>query len=105
MSESHDIGDAADQFTYLYATRTNNFDLQVRVDALQFVGQMTTKASIHVRESLDTDSPFFMAYVTPTNGSNRILVRTRSAEGQAAIDFIGGPALDTFPVWLRVKRA
>jgi hypothetical protein len=99
------IGGAADQFNFLYSLRTNDFDVQVRVDSLLFVGQATAKAGIHVRESLEANSPFFMAYVTPTNGANQILIRGRPVASQSASDFITGLPVDTFPVWLRVKRA
>ena len=59
------IGESADQFTYLHGTRTNNFDMQVRVDGLLNVGHPTAKAGLHIRQSLAADSPFFMVYFMP----------------------------------------
>jgi hypothetical protein len=98
------IGDTADQFTYLYQSRTNDFDVSVRVDGLLYVGHPTAKAGLLVRESLAPGSVFFMAYATPTNGANELLARARQATDQVALDF-GSATVGAFPVWLRVQRS
>ena len=102
-ASGRNIGETADQFTYLHRTRTNNFDVRVRVDGLLNVGHPTAKAGIHIRQSLDAASPFFMVYVTPTNGANRIRVRARLEAGQNHVEFPQPPPVDAFPLWLRVK--
>jgi hypothetical protein len=99
------IGEGADQFTYLHQSRTNNFDVRVRVDGFLYVCHATAKAGIHIRQSLDAGSPFFMAYLTPTNGANQIIARARTQAGQNAADFSERPPVNGYPVWLRVKRS
>jgi len=98
------IGETADQFTYLHRSRTNNFDVQVRVDGLLNVGHPTAKAGLHIRQSLDAGSPFFMVYVTPINGSNYIELRFRYEPGQDPWYYLARPPVNQFPIWLRVKR-
>ena len=103
-ASGENIANTADQFTYLHGSRTNNFDMQVRVDGLLNVGHPTAKAGLHIRQSLAADSPFFMVYLTPTNGSNYIELRGRSEPGQGHWYWFPPPPVNQFPIWLRVKR-
>jgi hypothetical protein len=91
----HDIWDSQDDFVFLYATVTGNFQMQATVD-LQTVPNTWTKAGIMARATNADGSPEVFMFVTNTgpavaNGGNRQLafqwrdtLNTASANAGAA---------------------
>jgi hypothetical protein len=104
----NDVWSGGDQFTYVYETRTGNFDVMVRVDRLDFVGNNWAKAGINIREDLDGSSQsasrMVWVYPTPTDGAGTFEGGIRAGPGENMIDF-GQPRPGAlYPAWLRVKR-
>src|SRR4030095_14490185 len=60
-----DVWDPSDQFTFLYAPRTNDFDVRVCVTADPYIGSPWSKAGLMARESLDPASRMVWTYPTP----------------------------------------
>jgi hypothetical protein len=100
------IGGASDQFTYVYGARTNDFDVRVRVESLDYIGHRGSKAALVIRESLEPASATYMLNVYPTEGDNFFLARIRPYAGEFMRDSnVPGRSIDAFPIWLRVKRS
>jgi hypothetical protein len=104
----NDVWSGGDQFTYVYETRTGNFDVKVRVDRLDFIGNNWAKAGINIRETLDGSSQsasrMVWVYPTPTQGAGTFEGGIRAAPGENIIDF-GQPRPGAlYPSWIRVKR-
>lgn len=104
-----DVWSGGDQFTYAYETRTGNFDVKVRVDRLDFIGNAWSKAGLNIRETLDGSSGaasrMVWVYPTPTNGAGTFEAGLRAGPGENIIDIQGARAgVGRFPAWVRVKR-
>src|SRR6185369_5973418 len=95
-----DIAGSADEFHFLYQTRTNNFDVAVRVESLAN-SDVWAKAGLMARETLDTNSAHVSVLASPTLAG--CFLETRASAG-------GVTALQgSFPVnypqnWLRLQR-
>ncbi len=114
-----------DSFTYLYEQRTGDFDIKVQVtgvDADDAGGaQKSAKAALHIRATLDKNSPDIQVNATPLNGAGYVETIARPLPGGETEDppentpeFLsyGGPWPGTYkpngalsyPLWLRVRR-
>jgi hypothetical protein len=107
----NDIWDMTDEFTYAYAPKTGDFDVQVRVDSLTFNGDHT-KAGLMVRESLAEDSRHLFLQVKPTGGANQTKLSYRTGAADVAGQNGGqheDPADQNPPpypnAWLRLVRS
>jgi hypothetical protein len=97
-------GDTGDQFTFAYTERTGDFDVIVRLDSLQYVGNSWSKAGLNVRSSIATNSQMIWFYPTPTEGANSFEGAIRTTDGGGFYDF-GQPRPAAFyPAWLRLNR-
>ncbi len=95
------IGGATDQGRFLFETRTGDFDVQVRIIALD-AGDLWAKAGLMARESLAADSRAAAAVATPTLCG--CFFQSRKDPGAMTA------ATGSFPVnypltWLRMRRA
>ena len=92
-----DIGDAADQFHYVYKTRKDNFKIIAYV-GLQGDNDDEAKAGVMIRESLVDNSPFAFLYVT----AGGVGLETRDALGVTAS--LHGEVAVAAPTWLKLVR-
>jgi hypothetical protein len=95
-----------DTASYLYQTRTNDFDVKVRIDKVQ--GSFNGNVALDVRESADQGSRHVAITVYPTMGNWTAFARD-VAEGATSVLQgnwrIGWPAGAGYPnIWLRIKR-
>ncbi|MFN0068624.1 MAG: lamin tail domain-containing protein [Limisphaerales bacterium] len=96
-----DLGGAADAFQFGYQTRTGNFDVRVRVAALDPTNPFA-KAGLMARETLDAGSRFAAALATPATVGSHFLTRTTA--GANATRSGSFPA--NYPeTWLRLARS
>ena len=84
----NDVWGTSDQFTYAYSPQANDFDVRVRVDSLQYVGNAWSKAGLNIRESTNANSKMIWFYPTPTQGANGD-VTLMVLPGNLAISFSG----------------
>ncbi|HNT14846.1 MAG TPA: lamin tail domain-containing protein [Verrucomicrobiota bacterium] len=95
------LGGQADQSQFSYVSRTGDFDVKVRLDALT-LSDAWSEAGLFIRESLDPDSR--MAGVMATPSISGCFFRSRSTANGAASTTGAFPA--NYPqTWLRLKRA
>ncbi|HON09123.1 MAG TPA: hypothetical protein PLW02_13585, partial [Verrucomicrobiota bacterium] len=100
-----DVWDGVNQFSYIFKTITGDFDVKVRVQRLDNVGNNWAKAGINVRESLNDQAGMFWAYPTPANGAGTYEGGLRQKTGAGIYDFGQPRPPVTFPnCWVRVKR-
>ncbi len=100
-----DVWGTSDQFTYAYSSRTNDFDVKVRVDAVQYIGNNWTKAGINARSSTDTNASMVWFYPTPPEGGSHTYegaIRYTNGVNIGA-DFQPRPNV-VLPSWLRLVR-
>jgi len=100
-----DVWGTADNFTYVYTPRTNDFDVKVRIDSLLNVGNNWAKAGINVRESIANNSRMVWFYPTPTNGANAFEGAIRFDNGGDVTDSFNPRPAAFFPAWLRLVRS
>lgn len=101
-----DVWGASDQFTYAYKKVAGNFDVKVRIDHIQHVGNPWSKAGLNIRANLDPGGQTLAwHYPSPTTGANQNEVAQRPDNGAAFVD-IGSPrpSINAFPYWVRVRR-
>ena len=93
-----DIWDVADSFHFLYRQLTGDGEIVARVD-MQENTHGFAKAGVMIRESLDANSAYTFAALTPENGAE---FSRRTATGVfAATGFQAGVAA---PHWIRLVR-
>ena len=105
----NDIWDQRDEFTYAFTELTGDFDVQVRVESLQFTANWS-KAGLMARESLSEYSRMVFQRVTPAGGTaNDVHLAYRTgidnvngANGGQHEDGTGTPAYPN--AWLRLIR-
>ncbi len=99
-----DVWGTSDQFTYAYRPVTNDFDVKVRIDRLDYVGNAWAKAGMNVRESTDNNARMVWFYPGPLLGSKQFEGAIRKENGGDVTDF-GQPRPNSyFPAWLRLIR-
>lgn len=95
-----DIGGKADQFGFAYQSRSGDFDVQVRLDAID-AADLWSKAGLVARESLEPGSAFVGALATPGNVGAFFLTRpTTGAAANASASF----SASCPRTWLRLQR-
>jgi hypothetical protein len=99
-SHGTNFNGSSDQFTFAYQKCAGDFDLRVRVMAVQQV-DVWAKAAFMVRESLEANSRF--AAVTATPSLSGCFFQNRSTTGAAAASQGGLPVNHPY-TWLRLKR-
>ncbi len=95
-----DVGGTNDQFHFSYQTRSGDFDVKVRVEALS-LADAWSEAGLVAREDLSVGSRMASAMATPTVSGSYF--QYRSAPNAAAV------VTGSFPVgypntWLRLRR-
>ena len=99
-----------DEGGFAYKTVAGNFDVQVRVDDVPFVGNAWAKAGINVRNSTASNAGVLAwIYPTPISGANAVEFGRRRGDGAGIADVHGEvgqgrPAVNNSPVWVRVRR-
>jgi len=101
----NDVWGTSDQFTYAYTPRSSDFDVKVRVDSIQYVGNAWSKAGLNIRESTAPDSKMVWFYPTPTLGSAQFEGAVRPNNGSDVLDFGQPRPAVYFPAWLRAIRS
>jgi hypothetical protein len=105
MAGGSDIWSGVNQFSYIYKPITGDFDVKVRVQRLDNVGNNWSKAGINVRESLNEQAGMFWAYPTPATGAGTYEGGSRQTTGSGIIDFGQPRPKVAFPnSWVRIKR-
>src|SRR6266540_2380287 len=97
----NDIGSTTDQFQFAYQQRTGNFDVRVRVQALDQIDPWT-KAGLMARASLDSNGVFAGILTTPSLVGS--FFESRPATGGTAS--LGSSIPVNHPyTWLRLQRS
>jgi hypothetical protein len=104
MAGGNDVWGQSDQFTYAYSPQAGDFDVRVRVDSLQYVGNAWSKAGLNIRESTAANSKMIWFYPTPTLGANAFEGGIRPNDGADVADFGQPRPAVYFPAWLRATR-
>lgn len=97
--------DNSDSFNFIYAERTGNFDVSVRVDSVEQLGAKggDPKAALMARADTSPGSPNVSLNVVATRGYIEYLKRQNANGGTGEFDPSTSPGL-TFPVWIRLQR-
>ncbi len=100
-ASGNDIWNSADQFHFTYTTMTGDGTIVAEI-ASEGNTDPWAKAGVMIRQSLDADSPFVDAFVTPGNGVD---MQWRPAQGAGATwgGNIGVNA--SAPYWVKLVRA
>ncbi|MGC8888286.1 MAG: immunoglobulin domain-containing protein, partial [Verrucomicrobiia bacterium] len=105
MAGGNDVYDGVNQFSFIYKPITGDFDVKVRVQRLDFVGNNWSKAGINVRESVNEQAGMFWVYPTPATGAGTYEGALKQTTGAGIYDFGQPRPPVTFPnCWVRVKR-
>ena len=106
LAEGSDIWGNADGFNFAYETKTNDFDVVVRVKSETYTSTWS-KAGLMVRETLDAGSRNWNIINDPTQGANAIEANARVSTGGASAGWDASPRpKPTYPnSWVRLKRA
>ena len=100
-----DIGEAHDEFRFVYQPVSGDVDFRVKVESFTFA-DWTAKAGVMIREQLTGDSANAYAFRFPDGG---VSLRSRTATGASASGTNGlqvpSGASRVDPVWLRLVRA
>ena len=94
----------SDTTSFLSVERTNDFDVRVRLDDLAGVASPYSGAGLMVRETLQPGSIHRTVLATATNGVNRLYVVARAVTDTLSSHIENGPTVDSYPIWLRLKR-
>jgi alpha-L-fucosidase len=95
-----DIWYAADGFRYAYRKLDGDGSIIVRVMSQQNTAPWA-KAGVMIRESLNANSRYVLAYMSPSNGT---ALQQRATTGGNASGVSGSAGLTT-PYWLRLTRS
>lgn len=94
------LGGGSDQFTFGYRSLTNDFDVAVRVDALEFSGAWA-RAGLMARDGVGADAPFAGSFATPGPAGCHFM--SRASDGADAA--MAGSFPVSYPdTWLRLRR-
>ncbi len=100
-----DIGEAHDEFRFVYQPVSGDVDIRMKVESFTFA-DWTAKAGVMIREQLTGDSANAYAFRYPDGG---VSLRSRTATGASASGTNALPvpsgASRVDPVWLRLVRA
>ena len=100
----HDIFGNFDGFRYVYTQKTGDFDVKMRIPALDAL-RTPNKAGFVVRRSLDPYSPSVYAGVNPQLPGRNFFEGTARNDFNAATVSWGASTACTYPnVWLRFRR-
>jgi alpha-L-fucosidase len=94
-----DIWGTSDQFHYVYKPLAGNGSIIAKVESMQSTGNWA-KAGVMVRETLNTNSKYAIAYMSPANGS-AFQQRATNGGNAAGVSNIAGLSA---PYWLRLTR-
>lgn len=94
-----DIWGTGDQFQYAYKPLAGNGSITAKVESMQATGNWA-KAGVMIRESLNTNSKYAIAYLSPVNGT-ALQQRETTGGNAAGISNITGIGA---PCWLRLTR-
>jgi hypothetical protein len=99
-----DIWDTSDNFDFAHYTQNGDFDVQVRVESLEFTATWT-KAGLMAREQMTTTSRMLFNRVTPDTGANDTRFAYRTGPGSSGGQHEDGSGNPGYPnAWLRLKR-
>ncbi|MGB9603882.1 MAG: Ig-like domain-containing protein, partial [Limisphaerales bacterium] len=87
MAGGNDVWDGVNQFSFIYKPITGDFDVKVRVQRLDFVGNNWSKAGINVRESVNEQAGMFWVYSTPATGAGDYEGALKQTTGPGIYDF------------------
>ncbi len=94
------IGDAADEFGFSHKTYSGDFDIQVRLDGMEF-SDAWARAGLMARDGLDVDDVFAAVFTTPGPVGCQFMSRS-STGGTSSME---GYFPTSFPcMWLRLRR-
>ena len=100
----NDIWVNRDQFNFVGKAVEGDFDVQVRVTRLDFIGNHNTKAGLMMRETLEPKSRQHILNVNPQAGGNQYEALFREFEGGSSGSW-GGAFGVSFPDgWMRLQR-
>ncbi len=100
----NDIWVNRDQFNFVGRAVEGDFDVQVRVARLDFIGNYNSKAGLTMRETLDPKSRQHILNVNPEAGGNQYEALFREFEGGLSASW-GGAFGVSFPDgWMRLQR-
>jgi alpha-L-fucosidase len=95
-----DIWGTADEFRYVYQALSGDGTITARVECLQNTDGWA-KAGLMIRESLNANSRYAIAFMSPSNGT---ALQQRTSTGGSASGVAGTTGLSA-PYWLRLKRS
>ena len=95
-----DLGGTSDQFQFNYQTRTDNFDVRVRVASLS-LADAWSEAGLIAREDLNAGGRFAGAFATPSISGSYFQARVTAA---AAATIAGSFPVNYPNTWLRLQR-
>lgn len=109
---SGDIWNTSDNFRFLHAAKTGDFDARVRIESFSGTQGSYAKAGIMARSSTATDSAYVFALVFPNNaarnnnnGGHELQYRTSAGAASAAVyPQLPNPLVSYPQTWLRLKR-
>ena len=102
--EGNDMfSDTSDQIEWLYVRRTNDFDVNVRVEQVSGPQSALPRCGLMVRGSSDPGSPMVRLIADATNQSWGVLFYIKRLRQDSERNGFWGEAVD-YPVWLRIKR-
>ena len=94
------LGGTSDQMSFSHQTYTGDFDVQVRIDSMEFLSQWA-QAGLMARDGLGATNLFAAAFTTPGPAGCRFM--SRSVVGGSASE--EGYFPTTLPnMWLRLRR-
>ncbi len=94
------LGGSSDQFSFGHKVYSGDFDIQVRIDSIEFYSQWA-QAGLMARDGLDDDDLFASVFATP--GPVGCQFMSRSSVGGSAVAEGSFPSV--FPgMWLRLRR-
>jgi len=98
LAKGSDIWNSSDQFRYVYQSATGDCMIQACVAGIQNVDPWT-KVGVMIRESLQADSTYAAALVTPGNG---VGMQWRPTTSQSTSSSMSGGL--SAPYWVKVTR-
>ncbi len=94
-----DIWSTSDQFQFVHQQLSGDGTIIARVESMQDTAPWA-KAGVMIRESLDTNSKYAIAYLSPDNGT---ALQMRASTGGAASGSSNITGIDA-PYWLKLGR-
>lgn len=95
-----DVWGTSDQFQYVYQPLAGNGSITAKVESMQSTGNWA-KAGVMIRESLNTNSKYAIAYLSPVNGT---ALQQRATTGGTATGISNITGISA-PYWLRLTRS